>query len=403
MRMTDETTNRIATNHDPILNGERERVPASDSDSSPNIAAASSAALRFKIPGDTIARTCKDLTDDQRAALNWAANFCRSRNMSHADLAKLLKKPGSEETYDPTSVFHAFTGGREPGSGSMERFAQAVHTLRRRIEETEARSSVAFVETATYRTIERACQSAFKKKRIGFILGETQTGKSRCANEYAKRHNHGETKYFRIPAGGNYRDFLLEMADVLGISGQLKSYEMQRRIMNCFDERTLVIIDEGEQCLDSKGGMRIIEFLREIWDRRKCGLVIIGALNFRNALHGNTVNYTLKKLSLRGIRPIVLPSRPSEADLDQFAAAFGLDPAPDADKSVKAPSDVSEFMPEVIKGNPRRIQAEVIRDFGLGRWLATLEEARDLAEAASGQMTWGRVILAHALFNQDPV
>jgi hypothetical protein len=227
-----------------------------------------------------------------------------------------------------------FTGRRGAESGSVENLCEAIHTFRRRVEETNARNSTAFIETRLFRQIEKICRYTFENKRISFIFGRTQTGKSRNTNEYARRHNHGETKYFRVPAGGNFRDFLMEMAEVLGLSGGMKSYELQRRIMNCFDERTLLMVDELEQCLESKSGMRILDSSARFGTGAKCGVVGIGAPSFRRALSQSTgLNETLGKFAGRGVRTIILPSLPPAADLNAFADAFGLPPA--EDKEIK--------------------------------------------------------------------
>ena len=51
------------------------------------------------------------------------------------------------------------------------------------------------------------------------------------------------------------------------------------RMFESFDDRMLLIVDEAHQCLYSKGearGARTIEFIRELFDARKCGVIICG-------------------------------------------------------------------------------------------------------------------------------
>lgn len=390
---------------DPVSDRNISSLPASDRGEGQgegrshrdNSGATAASTARFKIPGDVISKTCENLPDDQRHALKWAAGFCRERNLSCEEFGALLTKPGSKEkdTYHGDSVYAALTGRRE--AGSLDRFCAAVHKLRRSVEETNAREGRPFVETSLSKRIFEACANARRKNRVGFVLGETQIGKSRAAAEYARRHNHGETHLVRMPTGGALKHFLTEFAVRLGIGVGNKSGDLRRRIIDSFDERMLLIVDEGEQSLESPYGLAAIDFVREIHDRRKCGLVILAALNFRNALK---TSYTLKKLWLRGLPPVVLPSRPPVSDLHKFADSFGLPPADDKTIGVKfLRTDIDgEEVETKIAGNPLSLQTAVIKDYGLGRWLAILEEAADLATSGSAQLKWNHVLAAHAKF-----
>jgi len=389
-----EATNRLNTNgsrteRDPILDGPE---PARDSEAPEpprNSAAVNAHQSRWRIPGDVIARTCKDLTEEQRHAINWAHSYCRSKNLSHEDLAKQLRKsPDSEETYSGDSVYQTFTGRRD----NVAPLCQAIHVLRRRVEETCARAGVAFVETSLSKKIFAHCRRTFNRKAITFILGATRIGKTRTLEEYARQHNHGETKMIRLPSGGSIRVFLVECAIVLGISTQCKSFELRRRIFECFDERTLLIVDE---CEEGMVNQEILNFIRELWDRRKCGVVFSGAMNLRDAPRSS---YNMKKLCERGIRPLILPSVPPAGDLDKFAEAFGLTPAPNVEKRFKFRDE--DGVEESLKGNPQEIQNKVIRDHSLGRWLAILEDAADTAKESQSHISWNRVIVAYELFSK---
>jgi hypothetical protein len=237
------------------------------------------------------------LPDDQRHAVQWAAGFCRDRNLTLEEFGQMLTQPGAQTPYSGDSVYQALTGRRN--ETSLDRFSKSVHTLRKRLEETTSRETVRFIETGMSRAIFAACRAAFLKKRMGFIFGETQIGKSRTINEYARRHNHGETKVFMMPTRPTLTSLLHEFAIRLGISTQNRSEDLKRRILECFDERTLAIIDECERCVDGRNaGLDCLDFLRELFERRKCGMVLIGANDFRNALR---TNYTLKNFGCAAI------------------------------------------------------------------------------------------------------
>jgi hypothetical protein len=404
--METTATNRLKNNgaRDPLLDAPEPSTEHSRSNPSLdtlNGSVPTAAANRnFRIPGDVIAKVARELPDDQRSAVLWAHGYCRDRDLTTAEFGAMLVQPGKNAPYSADSVYQVFTGRREADSGSIENFCRAVHALRKRVEETAPRHTTAFVHTDISKKIFETCRRAFLRKRVSFIFGESQIGKTTALSEYTRLHNHGETIMVRMPAGGGLKAFTHELALRLGLSTRIHSVDLRRRILDCFDDRKLLIVDECERCVTSERGLNALDFARDIQDMRKCGLVLAGALDFRNALKST---YALQKLARRGIAPLHLPIRPGLSALNQFAEAFGLTPAPDKSITVNIAEDDYPEIPRPLRGNPLQIQSTVIQDFGLGRWLATLEEAQDAAKTAGGHISWGRVILANALFNQEPV
>lgn len=349
---------------------------------------------KFRIPGDVIAKTCENLPDSQRQAIKWAAGYCHQRNLSLEEFGALLRQKNGSP-YSADSVYAVFTGRRD--ASSVENFCAAVETLRRRIEETRPRLGQ-FIETSLTRKVFQVCRRAFERKKLTFIFGPSQIGKSTGLDAYAQQHNHGETYLIRMPTRGSLGDFLEELAIRTNIPAQNRHHQLRRRIMECFDDRTLLIVDECHQCFMSHYSDRALaslEFCREIWDRRKCGMVLCGTNVFRDQLKTNRV---LRQLWLRGYSPLQLPSEPTEANLSDFAKGFGLPPAEDKTLNVEwiaCDDDGRELPPKRVSGNPLKLQQSVIKDHGLGRWLSILEDASDVAKEERGRVTWGRVIIAY--------
>ncbi|ODU25022.1 MAG: hypothetical protein ABS95_01195 [Verrucomicrobia bacterium SCN 57-15] len=351
----------------------------------PSAPSSNGSSSKFRIAADVIAQTCDGLPSEQAKALKWAEQYCRLRNLSTEEFGALLVQPGPRgSTYSGDSVYAAFTGRREVGS--LERFCAAVHTLRKRVEETKTRSSFPFVETGMTRKVFEACRVAMEKRRIVFVFGETQTGKSRSLNEFAVQ-NPESVRLIMMPTKPTLTELLHQFAVALGIPVNSTKAAIRRTIFDRFDENTLLIVDECERCVERAYGTDALDFLREVYERCKCGIVLAGAMNLRNAVRSI---YTLKKLWLRGYRPVSLPDRPGRKALDCFARAVGLEPA--ADKTI-AVTIAAEG--ERIVGNPFQIQEEVISKSGLGRWLMILEDAQDSANEAGATISWGRVIAAH--------
>ena len=240
-----------------------------------------------------------------------------------------------------------------------------------------------------------------------FIWGESQIGKTTALLAgYKPRHNHGETVYVRMPTGGSLDSFLRELAEVLGIPTGNRGEDLRRRIISSFDDRMLLIVDEVHECLSehysAKRGMRTLNFLREIHDRRNCGIVLSATNVFRDAMLRGPHARNLRQLWLRGMTPLQLPDRPCKADLDAFARAYGLGPAPDEASAVNVTftDDGGEERRQKVVQNPAGLQAAVIKEFGLGRWNMVLAEASDYARERRKPIAWAAVISAWHSFER---
>lgn len=349
---------------------------------------------RFRIAQDVIATATADLPDREREALRWIAQFARAKNLDREEVASRLKQPNGKP-YSGDSLYHALTGGRE--AGQLANMVEAIERFRRVEEERAGQVNTGFIETVISKRIFAACRKAFLRRKILFLFGESQTGKTTGLREYARTHNHGETIYVRMPTGGALDSFVRELALILGIPTGNRVEDLRRRIIECFDDRMLLVVDEVHECLSehysAKRGLRTLNFIREIHDRRGCGVVLSATPVFRQAMLMGPHARNLRQLWLRGMAPLQLPARPGEADLHAFAAAYGLGPAPAEETTVKLLDDAGNQL-GTVKQSPAKLQASVIADYGLGRWNMILAEASDLAAEKRKPLTWGTVIRA---------
>ena len=349
---------------------------------------------RWKIGLDTCRRSVAQLPEDQREALVWICQYGLQANISPSDLAaRLLKENG--QPYSQHSLYAALTGRRTEDSG-LEKICAAIRAFRRRTEETSAKLSSSFIETPMTRRIFQVCRRAFVRHRISIIHGPSQVGKTAAVSEYARLHNHGETTLIRMPTGGGVSSLQQELATRFGIAAHQRANELARRIFDCFDERSLLIVDEATQCLHSRSGLRSLEFLRELHDRRNCGVVLVGTDVFLNGIRNNPVLVQLFRRRSPG-SIVSLPAIPPAADLDVFADAFGLGPAPDKILRIQFKgSDYSgQEREQTFSVNPKELQDSMIRTEGLGSWVKLLEDARDDSVEAKRKFTWGGVIITY--------
>lgn len=360
---------------------------------------------RFTIAGDVVARTAAKLPERERAAVKWLHGYCTTKNLSHRDVAPLLKQPNGEG-YSHDSLYHMFVGNRDVGQ--LANLVAAIERFRRIEEDRAGLVRSGFVEDSVTRRIWTYCRKALLRNRVGFIFGESQTGKTVALEEYTKAHNHGETKMFRFPAGGSYVETLREVALMLDIPISNTAIDLRRRIIDCFDSRMLLIADEIMESQPRVDGsikkyLRTLNFLREIHDRKKCGLVLCGTNVFRDSLKHCAEARNLRQLTLRGLPPLLIPSVRNAKDLAHYAAAYGLGAAPDADTQVRinvVDNDGNEKTATVTQ-NPLALQTEIIKAYGLGRWIAILQEAADIAKERRRPITWGAVITAWDSFERN--
>lgn len=353
---------------------------------------------RWGLASDVVTRGTETLPEYERDQLRWLHRWAHAGNLSRSEVAERLVKPGREGgTYSADSLYQALTGRRTEQGAGLKNLADAIAALRRKIGETAPRMSTGFVETAATRAIFRLCRGAFKAHRLGFVFGPSQVGKSATVFEYARLHNHGETHLVRMPTRGGMSHFLAEMAEHCGIPVKIREVDLRRRIMESFDERTLLIIDEAHQALlgNRDAGAYTLEFIREIYDRRRCGVVLVGTEVLANALRTNRILSQLWRRRSPGLVLQLDQAGVSKADLAKFAAAFGLDEVPDRDVTVSYTT--GEGGKHKFTHNPMALQTDLVREQGVGAWCKLLENARDLAELSRQPMGWTKVLLAYCI------
>ena len=336
--------------------------------SPPNLGVEAAAARRFRIAGDTVNKATAELPDEQRSLVRWFHAHCADEDLTLEEAGKLIR-------YDDSTLHRVFNGKYE---GSLERVCEEISEFKTLFEERNKGRRLGFIETALDRKIWKVCDAALEFQRIAFLIGETQTGKTTALVKYRDDNNHGSTIYTSMPTFGFYGMYLAGLARGLRISTHQKEKDLVRRIIESFDDRMLLIVDEAHQCLYGTGharGIRTLEFIREIHDATKCGLVICGTPVFDAEMESGGFAGFLKQCKRRRLCKLVLPSVPDAKDLDVFAAAYGLPPA---------------------AGEALKLQTEVLRDEALGMWLTLLRMGAKVASRGGKHLGWEHVAKAYA-------
>lgn len=348
---------------------------------------------RWPLATHLVTRSTEAMDEYDRDQCRWLQSYALSSNMTPAEIsARVLKLNG--DPYSPDSIYQLLTGKRTAEGASVRPITDAIARLRRTVGEVEARASTQFIETPMTRRMFRIFRRTMELHRIAFIYGLSQIGKTTAGVEFQRQNNHGRTFILRMPTGGTMGDIYSEFAVRLGVSAKRRVDDLRRKIIDSFDEHNLIIVDEAHQCLlgrYSDSGVKGLEFLREIHDRRKCGLVLLGTDVLREGLQNHRVLGQLWKRRSPGL-VMQLPSKVPAADLNVFAQAFGLEPAPD--REIRISLEVEEKT-RTFSANPYQLQNAIVKAESLGSWIRLLEDARDHVRDVGGKMSWGKVLAAY--------
>ncbi len=335
-----------------------------------NAIAAMSAAAS-KIPGDVVNRATADLPDNQRSAIRRLHQYYIENDLSLDELGKLVHKSGTTLGL----IFRAKYGAK------LDDVVSEIDTFFNLMDKRGLGRKLPFIETGLTRRIWQICEAAIEFQRIAFLFGDQQIGKTEALLQYQATHNHGNTIYCAVPTGGVLTHFLVKLAECLRLSPSLNKDALRRRIIDSFDDRMLLIVDEAHQAIPeagmgkSVGKIQTIEFVREIFNERHCGVVICATNVFRDAMEKGPVEKILRQTKRRRLLTFQCPSIPCQADLNIFAAAYGLPPS---------------------TGQAREMESRIVDQEALGMWLSHLRMAAKLAAKTKQTMEWAHVISAHA-------
>ncbi|HEV2691423.1 MAG TPA: AAA family ATPase [Verrucomicrobiae bacterium] len=322
-----------------------------------------------KIPGDQVNKATEDLPDNQRSAIRrWHAHYFE-HDLSLAEAGKLI---GYSDAVAGLVMRGKYDGDLTNIVTKLEKFFE--------LEERRSQGRrLEFIPTSLTREIWQVCDAAREFQKIAFIFGDQQIGKTEALKAYQIQHNHGSTIYVRNPAGGMELNFLMELARKLRISENLTVMKLRQRIISAFDDRMLLIVDEGHQSIPESGQtlnrIKTIEFIREIFDQTACGVVICATNVFRDAMEVGVVEKILRQTKRRRLCAKQLPNIPPQADLNTFAAAHGLPPA---------------------TGAAAALEKRMVEDEALGMWLTLLRMGAKVATQRKQEMSWAHVIAADA-------
>lgn len=361
---------------------------------------------KYQIPGDKTKHAIAGLPEEQRSDIWWFAQWCDKHDLGTSELGTLLKKPGTNEFYSADSVKQLLSGARARRDENIDRIHQAIVGFRKIEEARSIQVNSGFIETRLFFEIEKRCLKALHRQKIQYIFGDSQIGKTESLKEVKRRHNHGQTLYLEVPTGGTYGSTLRALATQFSIPAGTKVTDLKERIFSCIDGNMLLIFDEAHNFFTGRNhasGLMSLSFIREMWNRCKCGVVLSMTNEGRDYFLQGKNAKALEQLWRRRITPLQLPNITPDDDLALFAQAYGLGAATDAPVTVSVTSLDNHGREKTAKhtDTPLNLQTTINKSEGLGVWISILQDASDMAAEQRRSITWGAVIKAACLAQAD--
>ena len=299
----------------------------------------------------------------------WLYSYAVENKLNEAALAAKMGE------YDKNTLYQLFRGLYGVyKDGRCSSWANIVRTIRafKKIElEESQKKNIGIIETEVKQTVFRACDAALGDGMPAFIYGASQIGKTTALLEYQRLHNHGRTVYLRMGSNWTKARFVRELARHFnnGIKAT-KCWALEDAIFGSLNRYNLLIIDEFHLALETTGDLsakEIMEFIREIYDRTGCGLVMSSTKVGLAGLEGGKNRLLFDQLRRRGVVKVVLPDAPPVRDINTIARTFDL-PLP--------------------AGEDMRTIKNLIATRGLGVFLKYLQKAYAVSKKRKAELTW---------------
>ena len=299
----------------------------------------------------------------------WLYSYAQELGLTERDLAA---KMGS---YEKNTIYQVFRGsyGVMPNGkySSWANFIKAVKDFKRIEMEEMKKKRIGIIETEVKRTVFSACLAALNDGMPAFIYGASQIGKTTALMEFQRLNNHGKTIYLRMGSGWTRPRLVRELAVKFsnGVKGT-KCWALEDAIFGSLTRCNLLIIDEFHLALETTrdaSAKAMMEFVREVYDRTGCGLVMASTKVGLAGLEGGRNQLLFDQLRRRGVVRVVLPDVPPVRDINTIARSFEL------------PLPAGETLAGI---------KQLIRTRGLGVFIKYLQKSYAVSRKAKEELTW---------------
>ena len=309
------------------------------------------------------------LSEEDGEEVFWLYSYAQEYHLKEADLAA---KMGS---YDKNTLYQVFRGSygvqKDGKYSSWANIIKAIRSFKAVELEEMKRKNIGIIETEVKKTVFQACTAALNDGMPAFIYGASQIGKTTALMEFQRLHNHGRTVYLRMGSGWTRARLVRELALRFGNGVKAtKCWALEDAIFGSLTRYNLLIIDEFHLALETcteASSKAIMEFIREVYDRTGCGLVMSATKVGLAGLEGGRNQMLFDQLRRRGVVRVVLPDAPPTRDINTIARSFEMAlPTGDVLADIK----------------------RLIKERGLGVFIKYLQKAYALSKAKKEPLSW---------------
>ncbi len=223
--------------------------------------------------------------------------------------------------YDWSFIYSVFTGTYDGEFGAL---MEAIASAKKRAE-----TKMPLVDTIVTRRIFDTLDYAAKFSAMVTITGPTGRGKTYAAQYWARLHNHGRTRYIRVPSGCTRRQLSTELAARCGIGhAGVKKDILEQRLFKAFTSRNVIIADEAGFLLPRGGRADAIELLRDLHDKCGCAIALIFTDVYIKEFSTGTMSDYFEQFRGRIKYALDIPDKIFRSEIE--AACRSFTPAPSA-------------------------------------------------------------------------
>ena len=272
---------------------------------------------------DQVRLACRPYVDAGRIPPEGLESIVRLFNLGKSR-GYSFDQTGALVDYSGATMSRLFGGKYE---GALDKVVRQVDAFLELESERDKMRSDRFIENSVWHRVRNLCDFAIMRNTVVRLTGPTQMGKSKSFKEYMRRSQR-QVCYVRIPAAPTLKLCVAAVAGAVGVNPSLRYEDARMRVARAISRNTLLIVDELQELATSasKGtALKVIEWIREVWDTSRCGLVLCGTSSLEDDLINDPrLKGWLAQIDQRCQRVVRLPSRLPPEDILLAGAAYGI-------------------------------------------------------------------------------
>lgn len=220
---------------------------------------------------------------------------------------------------------------RGPSDSLVRKVEQFITARQKEIELAQSRRQIGripFVETPTAQRIFKACELALNYQSVVIIKGRSHIGKTTPLQRFCQVNNHGYSTYVECESSAGVQGLCKLFCKARRISDKGSFDRLKERVFNSIGYGDFVAIDEMGKLLTTYqlgSRLRALEFIRDIYDKRRVGMVWCVTDLFKKEIQEGQLSTFLEQFNRRASFEVELGDTPLVGDVRAFFHAYGLE------------------------------------------------------------------------------